>query len=188
MRLEYKDFICDTVELKQRHVETFAEELLRIGTSVSAIRYAGEICRAAIRSGWIASPPMQESEVGELSPRVVRWLSGQLSDLYAEATRIEISLLEAAALHAEEPKKYPAPRELIYAWRTKIYGVADGNGWMNEEAGLIDRMTSALNVYESFVNYKRYAAEDKTDEWIATAPGQWEIVQKVLELRKKNGG
>lgn len=49
--------------------------------------------------------------------------------------------------------KGPPPRALVEAFHAKRWGLPEGGGTLDQPAGLITRMTVALNVYEQWSSY-----------------------------------
>lgn len=87
-----------------------------------------------------------------------------------------------AAADAAEGKGGPPP-ELTWAWRSAAWGLPGGRGWLNEPAGLVDRMTAALNTYNAVSSYRQRKPGSEGD-WAAAHPVYWKIVQEVEELRR----
>lgn len=77
----------------------------------------------------------------------------------------------------------PAPRDLVYAWRTWRWGLPLTGGWLEQPAGLVDRMEHALRVWEVLDEYRRLAP-GSVYQWIAGHAAEWELVQRIERLRR----
>ena len=76
------------VELRQRHVEQFAE-LVKSATDLPLAKYRGAVVRAIITAGWVASPPMKPKDVDEMAPDAVIWISEEIATIYARVMGID---------------------------------------------------------------------------------------------------
>ena len=93
----------------------------------------------------------------------------------------------AAALAAEDDKA-PVPQDLLDAWDCQRYNVPfDGISLMDQPAGKIQRMNSALNVFDAF-DSRRRAIINGMDmrEWSEQYPRTWRIVGKIERMRFDN--
>ena len=89
----------------------------------------------------------------------------------------------AAAGHAEDPDKTPAPPELDLAFQAENWGaLPDTGGLLDQPAGLIRRMTVARNVYRAV---KSQQEASSLAEWSINNPDHWRIVSNVRKLRKE---
>jgi hypothetical protein len=64
------------------------------------------------------------------------------------------------------------------ALRTRRWGLPEAGGWLDQEAGWLDKMSLALQVYDAITEYARVPAEKKYD-WIAKHPDEYAIVQRT---------
>ena len=87
----------------------------------------------------------------------------------------------ADGLH--EPRTSHAPYELICAWRTQQYGLSRGQGWRDEDAGTLERMTYALNIYNAFKAFEE--REIPEDEFARRHFDIWKIVIDVEQMERK---
>lgn len=66
----------------------------------------------------------------------------------------------------------------------------EGGGLLDQPAGLVDRVTALLNVYEAFISFgANQGTKDNPDrlvEWTKARPGQMQIVAMVQRLRTEN--
>lgn len=82
----------------------------------------------------------------------------------------------------------PPPEELRMAWRCEKWGMPRGQGWLNEPAGMVDKMTVALNVYNAFRAWRNRPREGELGKsWLKDHPEIRKIVFDVRDLRKKHG-
>jgi len=75
------------------------------------------------------------------------------------------------------------PRELTWALRSERWGLPSGGGWLDEHAGLVDRMTAALNVYQAF---RAYADRKDEASFSMQNPGAWRLVIDIQQ-QMQNG-
>lgn len=98
-------------------------------------------------------------------------------------------LILAAADFAENPKHKPPP-ELTLALQCERWGaLPEAGGLYDQPAGLLDRMSASLNVYQAFDNWKSRKAGHEKD-WTDNNPKAWAVIQDVNKLRqdvKKSG-
>ncbi len=88
----------------------------------------------------------------------------------------------AAADYAQEKSVKP-PEELSLALKCQRWNALPVTGGiLDQPAGLVERMTIALNTYEAM---KAWSARDVTKdaEFVKNYPDTWRIVQAVMELR-----
>lgn len=78
----------EVVELKQRHIEKFAELHKEFG-DLPMPKYRGQVVRAAIESGWFSFPVITVADVAELKPSAVRFISERITEIYIEANEID---------------------------------------------------------------------------------------------------
>jgi len=76
------------------------------------------------------------------------------------------------------------PRELIWYWRTKRFGLPHGRGWLDEPAGLLDRMVYLDTVYQTWRTWRRVK---RWGAWAREHPEDWALVQHVMRLLKQDG-
>ena len=87
----------------------------------------------------------------------------------------------AAADYAEG--KGEAPPELRLAFRCQQWNsLPVSGGILDQPAGLVERMTTALNVYNAMKSWKQ-VDQSKVSEFTRNNPDTWDIVQWVLEMR-----
>lgn len=92
------------------------------------------------------------------------------------------------ALGQRQTNTPPPPIELVAAWRTRDYGLPRGQGWRNEPAGYIDKMTHALNVYTAFKAFEERGENDMTEHDFAEKYFDlWKIVIDVERLEREYG-
>jgi len=87
----------------------------------------------------------------------------------------------AAADYAEG--KTTPPDELRLAFRCQQWGTLPcSGGLLDQPAGLVDRMTIAINVYDA---WKGWLGREpgKDAEFVKANPDAWKIVQHIIELR-----
>lgn len=86
MKLEHKQFgSYEIVDLKQRHVEAFTENLGDI-KDVKIMAYRRLVIEAAIKAGWFVTPP--DGDMQEESPGFVGWLGDAIAKHFAEVIEI----------------------------------------------------------------------------------------------------
>jgi len=59
-------------------------------------------------------------------------------------------------------------------------------GILDQPAGLVDRMSIALNTYNAMSAWHKRDVK-KDGEFVRNYPDTWRIVQAVMELRQKHG-
>ena len=86
-------------------------------------------------------------------------------------------MIQAVAAHCEDPDRNPPPRELQKAWQAQRWGVLPNDGGLRDQrAGEIERMTTALNIYEA---YSAFLAADDWSEFKKRHPQQFRVAMKV---------
>ena len=75
------------VDLRQHHIEDFGESI-KLAENAQLPRYRGEIVKCAIKSGWIASPEMNITDIANMKHSHVKWLSDQIFEIYKDALEI----------------------------------------------------------------------------------------------------
>lgn len=87
-----------------------------------------------------------------------------------------------AAAEFAEDKGLP-PDELRLAFRCQQWGTLPrSGGLLDQPAGIVERMTIALNVYNA-VKAWRGAAANNAGEFIKNNPDAWRTMKMVMELR-----
>jgi hypothetical protein len=87
-----------------------------------------------------------------------------------------------AAAEFAEDKGLP-PDELRLAFRCQQWGTLPHSGGLfDQPAGLVERMTTAINVYNAVKAWRSAAARDAGD-FVKNNPDAWRIVKTVMELR-----
>jgi hypothetical protein len=117
---------------------------------------------------------------GELTQEHLDWLQGTV---YGIASSCEVSreAILAAALAGEG--KGPAPYEVgLYKEHARWRSLPHPGGLLQQPAGLLTRMRTLYDIFQAFVLWSARGA-GKEDEFAKDYPGQWAIVQKVMELR-----
>jgi hypothetical protein len=79
----------------------------------------------------------------------------------------------------------PPPPELSRALNYQSWGVVD---IMNLPAGLLAKMNLCLNYYRALRMYKEAAASTGTVEFTKQHPHEWDLVTRVLNMRRNRGG
>lgn len=74
------------------------------------------------------------------------------------------------------------PDVLRDALRTRRWGLPDAGGWRDQDAGLVDAMEIAIDVYDAILADKRYGSDQY--KFAAEHPREFGIMQ---HLRKANG-
>lgn len=75
------------------------------------------------------------------------------------------------------------PDELHLAFRCQQWNVLPNpGGLLDQPAGLVDKMTTCLNVYNAMKAWKQ-VDQSKIAEFTRNNPDTWEVVQRVLEMR-----
>ena len=74
------------------------------------------------------------------------------------------------------------PIELSEALRTRQWGLPEAGGWKDQVAGLLDKMTVCLRVYDALTAYRSVSASEQY-EWIARHPTEYAIVQRMRDGR-----
>jgi len=81
--------------------------------------------------------------------------------------------------------KGPPPGELVLAWHAQSWStLPEAGGLRDQPAGLLERMSSVLHVYDAMKAYAD-SPPGHEDEFAKRNPRAWEIVLSVLSLRKK---
>lgn len=75
----------EIIDLKQRHVEDFAEAL-GDQSEIKVMAYRRMVIESAIKAGWFVTPP--EGDIRDQSPRFVAWLGDALGNLFASVIEI----------------------------------------------------------------------------------------------------
>ena len=88
----------------------------------------------------------------------------------------------AAARYAQGAQDCdPPPPELSLAFNCQKWGVLpDAGGLRDQRAGIVNRMTAAMNVYEA---YSALARSKSLKEWQRNNPAQYALWAKVEEMR-----
>ena len=87
-----------------------------------------------------------------------------------------------AAAECAEHGSHPPP-ELALAWSIERWHGLAGVLW-EQDAGLINRMQSALNIYEAYTSYRRALASGlQGADWSHANPSAWAIIATVEGLR-----
>jgi hypothetical protein len=79
--------------------------------------------------------------------------------------------------------KGPPPGELQLAWQARGWGaLPEAGGLLDQPAGLLDRMSTALSVYDALAAYKKRPAGHEL-EFSQKNPREWDVVLRIRELR-----
>lgn len=73
------------------------------------------------------------------------------------------------------------PKDLQMAFKIEAHGMPYAGGWLEQPAGMLNRATTALNVYQ--FNKSWYVAPSRS-EWQALNPEGALIVGEALKLRR----
>ena len=65
-----------------------ALKIINDNETVTLSSNRGVIVKAAVRAGWVISPPLEPDDIDNLPPWRVQWIAEQISDLYRDATTI----------------------------------------------------------------------------------------------------
>ena len=80
--------------------------------------------------------------------------------------------------------KGPPPGELTLAWQAQSWqALPEAGGLRDQPAGLLERMSTALSVYDAFVAYKAVDGGHE-DEFARKNPRAWASVLMVQGLRR----
>lgn len=91
-----------------------------------------------------------------------------------------------AAAEFAEDKGLP-PDELRLAFRCQQWGTLPcSGGLLDQPAGLVERMTIAVNVYNAIREWRQSAVNNAKD-FVKNNPDAWRIVKMVLDMRADNG-
>jgi len=91
-------------------------------------------------------------------------------------------ILAAAACADSEG---PPPPELVLAQNARFWNkLPEPGGLRDQRAGELQRMTAALNVYETI---RGFHASNNWEQWGRTNPGGSAILAYVLRLRREYG-
>lgn len=92
-------------------------------------------------------------------------------------------MMAAAADFAEE--KGEPPPVLILALDCEFYrALPKGGGVLDQPAGLLRKMRTALNVFRAFIEYKREGRQaGRMAKWRSENEQIWEIVAEVNKVR-----
>ena len=90
-----------------------------------------------------------------------------------------------AAAQAARGKGAP-PEELEWAWQTRRFGLPFGGGWLDQPAGLLERMEQAARAYDTLREYLAVKAID-LGRWIRDHPRQWQYIQWLEQLERELG-
>ena len=92
-------------------------------------------------------------------------------------------MILAAAACAEQ--EGPPPPELKLAWQARTWGtLPEPGGLRDQRAGELDRMSAALNTYETI---RGFFSSNDWEQWGRTNPGGSAILAYVLRLRREHG-
>lgn len=82
------------------------------------------------------------------------------------------------------------PRELITAWQCeRWHALPAGGGLLDQPAGLMERMSTALNVYESWKSWKTEGqAAGQRATWANEHPEMMRVVKAAREILESNDG
>lgn len=84
MKLEHKQHgSYELVELRQRHIEAFAEALGSIDDKTKVVIYRRMAVDAAIKAKWFVTPP--DGDLKEQDPKFVAWLGDAVLNLFNES-------------------------------------------------------------------------------------------------------
>lgn len=83
----------------------------------------------------------------------------------------------------------PPPPELIEAFRAREWGLPEAGGRLDQPAGLVMRMSYALNVYEHWSGYLRAEAQGRGTQWKNADPQRARFVNDILreDFERQNG-
>lgn len=91
-------------------------------------------------------------------------------------------MILAVAAHVEAGA--PPPLELIWYWRTARYGLPYGGGWMEQPAGLLDRISEVGSTYEALREYRQNGTQaGQAAKWRKDHQYLAEIVDRVRKLK-----
>jgi len=71
----------------------------------------------------------------------------------------------------------------VWYWRTKRFGLPHGRGWLDEPAGLLDRMAYLEMVYTTWQAWRRAR---RWGAWARENPEAWKVVQAVMRLMRED--
>lgn len=87
-----------------------------------------------------------------------------------------------AAAECAEHGRHPPP-DLALAWSVERWQGFAGN-LLDQDAGLVHRMQSALNVYDAFAGYQQAInSGTKGADWSSANPRAWAIIATVEGLK-----
>lgn len=69
----------------------------------------------------------------------------------------------------------------MMAWMSKRHGLPRAGGWLDQDAGDLERMDIAADAYQAYYEFK-YMPAGSGANWQLANPGKWEIVQDILGL------
>jgi len=76
--------------------------------------------------------------------------------------------------------KGPPPQELIEAFQARQWGLPEPGGRLDQQAGLVVRMTYALNVYDLWSGYLRAEKQGHASEWKNADPQCARAINDIL--------
>ncbi len=86
MKFEHKKLgTFELVDMKQRHVEKYLDEIAKISLETPQQVYHGQVVRAAVACDMVVT---KIEDVGELNPGIVRWYSECIIKALQEAITI----------------------------------------------------------------------------------------------------
>lgn len=85
--------------------------------------------------------------------------------------------------HENTPDEPQPPRELIWYWNLSAFGLPHAGGWMEQPAGLVDRIRQVGWVYESF-KARRAIESGGLAKWKKENPAMARTVKQIERMRQ----
>lgn len=76
--------------------------------------------------------------------------------------------------------KGPPPQALVDGWRARQWGLPEAGGRLDQPAGMVARMTHALNLYELWSGYLAAEARGDGVQWKNSDPQRARAINDLL--------
>jgi hypothetical protein len=71
----------------------------------------------------------------------------------------------------------------VWSWQTERWGLPYAGGWMNQPAGMLDRMSAARGAYEAVKQYQTVGAGERA-QWKTHNPELADALARVERLKR----
>ena len=85
------------------------------------------------------------------------------------------------SIRCVDDKTAPIPDYLYSGMMTEKHGMPNAGGWLDQEAGLLERQEICVEAYQAYADFKRIEPGTGAD-WQRRNPHKWAIVADYLGL------